>query len=607
MTGDDVASKPSAQACSAEGLGAILVDMGRITREQLVKGLEIHPGDRQGLTKLLVDQGLVAQEEVAMALSLYMNVPLIDLKRHQVQEDAISLIPERTARQYRLVPLDVVGDSLLVAMEDPGNIRAIEDLGAHANMGIQPAAGVPSQIEEAIDLNYRASAEIEQHVHDFTPAAESGGHAADFDTSDAVAQAAIVRALALIISQAVRDRASDIHIEPQEDSVRIRYRIDGVLHDTMAIPTSALNPLISRIKILAEMDITERRRPQDGQFSVRVDNRDVDIRAATIQTSHGETAVLRLLVRTATLFELTELGLQPGILEKYQDILKSSYGMILVAGPTGSGKTTTLYASINQLDRAEQSIMTIEDPIEYRFKDIKQLQVNEKAGITFASALRAMMRMDPDVILVGEIRDGETALTAIQAALTGHLVLSSIHANDAASVPLRLLDLGVEPYLIAAVVVGVVAQRMVRRTCPHCAASYEPSQEERTAYEREVGQDVTEMSHGTGCNLCSTTGFLERTGVFELLHFNEAVSGILLAGGSVGDIRAQAIKDGMVTIRQDGMSKVRQGITTPLEVMRQVTSAMEPTIRQRDHSSGMGSWLTNMWPMTRIGRWSEER
>lgn len=552
------------------GIGETMVELGLITHEDLQQAQKTQRSVSAPLSKVLVEQELATHEELAMALSIYLNVPLIDLKRHHVNPEALKLIPEPTAKKYNLIPIDIVANSLLVVMEDPGNILAIEDLGVQSNKGIQPAAGIPSEIADAIDLNYKASAEIEAHIHEFSPTSEGSADITDFDASEAVAQAAIVRALDLIITQAVRDRASDIHVEPQAAGVRIRYRIDGILHDIMNLPSSAINPLISRIKILAGMDITERRRPQDGQFSVRVGNRDVDVRAATIDTSYGETAVLRLLDRSATLFDLIDLGFQPNVYSRYREMLRSSFGMMLVSGPTGAGKTTTLYASINQLDAQEHNIMTIEDPIEYRFDGIKQIQVNERAGLTFSGALRAMMRLDPDIILVGEIRDNETALTAVQAALTGHLVMTSIHANDAASVPFRLVNLGVEPYLISTVVVGVVAQRMVRNTCPHCAERYQPAPEEMAAYRSEMGDDDVVMYKGVGCNFCSNTGFLNRSGVFELLHFNEAIRDLLQAGGGVSDIRRQAMKDGMITMRHNGMEKVKEGKTTPAEVMRQI-------------------------------------
>jgi len=559
-------------AAARKGVGDLLVEAGRITPQQMVSALEVQLRENRKLADVLVDQGLVTPEDVATALSLHLNVPIIDLKRHTVQPDALSLIPERTARKYNLVPLDIVGDSLVVVMEDPGNIGAIEDLVAQAKMRIQPSVGISTQIQESIDLNYRASSEIERHVRDFAPAAESVDDAEVEISESLVAQAPIVRTLDLIMAQAVKDRASDIHIEPQADRVRVRSRIDGTLYDAMSFPPSALGPLVSRVKILAGMNITEHRRPQDGQFSIRVGDREVDIRAATVETASGESVVLRVLDRSLGLLALTELGFLAEALRKYREMLTNPFGMILVAGPTGSGKTTTLYASISQLDRNRRNIVTIEDPIEYRFMDIKQIQVNEKAGITFASGLRAIMRLDPDIILVGEIRDSDTAKMAVQAALTGHLVLSSIHANDAASVPFRLMDLGVEPYLISSVLVGVLAQRMLRRICSHCHTQYQPSIDERVPYEEAVGQEETIFYHGAGCNLCSNTGYLGRTGVFELLPFSEEVRRILLEGASASTVKAQATKEGMVTLRRDGMLKVKEGITTPQEVLENVFS-----------------------------------
>lgn len=559
---------PMGRGAPTKHIGDILVEMGRITPQELDYALETQRRENRKIVDVLAEQTLVTPEDVATALSLHLNIPIIDLMRHPVQPGALSLIPEATARRYNLVPLDTVGDCLVVVMEDPGDIGAIEDLAAQAKMRIQHAVGIPSQIQEAIDLNYRASGEIEEQVRAFTPSTETLTQPEVGISESLVAQAPITRTLDLIIAQAVADRASDIHIEPQESRVRVRYRIDGILHDAISLPRSTLEPLVSRVKILAGMNITEHRHPQDGQFSTRVGEKNVDIRTATIETAHGETAVLRILDKSMSLFTLAELGFLPDELKKHLDMLKSPFGMILVAGPTGSGKTTTLYASISQLDRNERNIMTIEDPIEYRFMDIKQTQVNEKAGITFASGLRAIMRLDPDIVLVGEIRDEDTAKTAVQAALTGHLVLSSIHANDAASVPARLRNLGVEPYLIAAVLLEIVAQRMVRRICHHCRGQYEPSTEERAGYEEEMGQQQTTFHQGAGCNFCANTGYLGRTGLFELLPFSEETKRTFLAGASVSDITAQAIKEGMVTLRQDGMLKVKDGTTTLSEVLR---------------------------------------
>jgi type II secretory ATPase GspE/PulE/Tfp pilus assembly ATPase PilB-like protein len=337
----------------------------------------------------------------------------------------------------------------------------------------------------------------------------------------------LVQALNLIVEEAVKARASDIHIEPQEDRVRIRYRIDGSLQDMMSVPLAAHRALISRIKILGGMNIADHFRPQDGQFSTRAKGRDIDIRVATAPTVNGERATLRLLDKSMATLGLAELGMMPDTLEKFEKMLRIPYGMILVSGPTGAGKTTTLYAAINSFDTLTRNVITIEDPAEYRFKDINQIQINPQAGITFASGLRSILRLDPDIILVGEIRDAETANIATQAALTGHLMLSSVHANDVGGVLSRLLDLKVEPFLIASSVIGVIAQRMVRRICPDCNRLVEAPVVEQMAYEKEMGRAKTRFLYGTGCKSCSYTGYLGRTGIFEILSMNDAIGAMI--------------------------------------------------------------------------------
>jgi len=386
------------------------------------------------------------------------------------------------------------------------------------------------------------------------------------------ARTPVAETLDLLIAQAVKDRASDIHIEPQDNRLRIRYRIDGILHDRFSFPQTTHTQLVSRVKILAGMNIAEQRHPQDGQFSVKLGGKEIDIRTATMETPYGERVALRLLDKSLSIFTLQELGFLPGILEKYKKMLKSPLGMILAGGPTGSGKTTTLYASIIQLDRNELNIMTIEDPIEYHFLDINQTQVNTKVGITFSGGLRAIMRHDPDVILVGEIRDNDTATTAVQAALTGHLVLSSIHANDAVGTLLRLTDLGIEPSLISSTLVGIIAQRMVRRICTSCRVPYRLPAEEQAAYDEELEQPPAKFYKGTGCNLCADTGYRGRTGIFELLVMSDGIRNMLRSGASPGEIRTQAVNEGMVTMKSDGMLKVKEGITTVSEVVRSVFS-----------------------------------
>ena len=558
----------STAKATRKSLGEMLIENSLITVEQLDSALELQRRQGGKLSEILVSQGLIKAEELAAVLSVQLNVPLIDLKRHMVQPNALRLIPEDTARRHTLIPLDVVGDSLVVVMADPEDIRTIEDIKTQAKMRVEVALGIPSDIERAIDLNYRSSGEIQKQVNKFAPPPLAEAEL----TADLIARTPIAQTLDLLITQAVRDRASDVHLEPREDRLQIRYRIDGILHDTFSLPLSAHTPLVSRVKILADMNIAEQRRPQDGQFSIKVGDRDVDIRAATLETACGERVSLRILDKSLSLFTLPELGLLPDALRKYQAMLKSPFGMILVGGPTGSGKTTTLYASISQLGENERNILTIEDPIEYRFMDINQTQVNPKAGITFASGLRAIMRHDPDIILVGEVRDKDTASTAVQAALTGHLVLSSIHANDAVSVLFRLLDLGVEPYLVSSTLVGIVAQRMIRRLCTHCRALYQPSAEEQIAYEEEMKQLPTSFYGGAGCNLCANTGYRGRTGLFELLIMTEEIRRMLLSNTSASDIKAQALKEGMITMKRDGMIKVKEGITSVSEVMRSVFS-----------------------------------
>lgn len=389
--------------------------------------------------------------------------PRVDLKTYKVQSEAVRLIPEAMARKWDLIPLRIEGDSLAVAMADPDNLYAIDDVRALSRMEVKVLLAALMDVRGAINLHYRATDEIERQIDHIVTAVQERAEGEERITAALIAQAPVVRAVDLLVAQAVKDRASDIHIEPQQDHLRIRYRIDGILQETLSLPLIVHRPLISRVKVLADMNIAERRRPQDGHLTTSVDGREVDLRVATADTTWGEMAVLRVLDKSISVMDLPELGFLPDSLKTYQKLLQAPFGMILVSGPTGSGKTTTLYASINQLDARERNIITVEDPIEYRFTDINQMQVNPQANITFASGLRAIMRLDPDVILVGEIRDPETANIAIQAALTGHLVLSSVHANDAVGVLFRLMDLGIEPFLITSGVVGIVAQRLVRR------------------------------------------------------------------------------------------------------------------------------------------------
>lgn len=499
--------------------------------------------------------------------------PRIDLKKHKVQPAALRLIPEAIARKWDIIPLRIEDHFLVVAMADPNNLYAIEDIRALSRMEVKVLPAALMDVRGAINLHYRAAGEIEKEIRHILPTKPQWMEEIDEDeriSSDLIAQAPVVRAVNLLVSQAVKDRASDIHIEPQQDRLRVRYRIDGILHETLSLPLSIHGPMVSRVKVLASMNIAERRRPQDGHFAISVDGSDVDIRVATADTSWGEMAVLRVLDKSMSVMELSDLGFLPDSLKVYRRLIQSPFGMMLASGPTGSGKTTTLYASINQLDSKERNIITIEDPVEYRFANINQMQVNPQANITFARGLRATMRLDPDVILVGEIRDKETSSIAIQAALTGHLVLSTVHANDSVGALFRLMDLGIEPFLITSAMVGIIAQRLVRRVCPHCRVLREVPEEEQIAYEKEMGEKRTEFYHGTGCNYCALTGYHDRMGVYEVLMMSEEIRRLVLMGASADAIKNQAIEEGMSTMWRDGMLKVQAGDTTPREVMRNV-------------------------------------
>jgi len=487
------------------------------------------------------------------------------LLRQQPQSEALKLIPEVMARRYNAIPVSISGRTLEVAMVDPTDIFALEAFAAQSRMRIKPIAATAREVRDAIDFNYKGFGEIEAQVSQISIPDETTDERLAIK---AATDTPLVQALNLIIDEAVKARASDVHIEPEEDRVRVRYRIDGTLQDTMSLPINVHRALISRIKILSELNIADHFRPQDGQFSTMSKGREIDIRVATAPAVLGETVTLRLLDKSLAIVGLAELGLLPDSLAKYENMLKVPYGMLLVSGPTGAGKTTTLYASINSLDTHGRNIITIEDPAEYRFSDIVQIQVNPQAGITFASGLRSILRLDPDVILVGEIRDAETANIATQAALTGHMMLSSIHANDSAGVLSRLLDLKVEPFLIASSVIGVIAQRMVRRVCPDCGRLIEVPLAEQIAYEKETGEKKAEFIYGTGCKSCAYTGYLGRTGIFEILSVSDTIGAMVCNHASSAAIREQALEEGMTSMMSDGMRKIKEGITTPFEVLR---------------------------------------
>jgi general secretion pathway protein E len=489
-----------------------------------------------------------------------------NLRKKTPETEALQLIPETMARKYNAIPLAVEGNVLRVAMANPADILALEALASWSQMRIEPEAATQEEVQEAIDFNYKAYDEIEKQISSITLNNANVANKQLF--IDTATDAPVAQALTLIIDEAVKARASDVHLQPGDENLKVRYRIDGTLHEMFTLPLSTMTPIISRIKILANMNIADHHRPQDGQFSVKTKGRLIDIRVGIIATVYGEMAVLRLLDKSRATLALSDLGFLPDALKKYEAMLKVPYGIILVSGPTGAGKTTTLYASINSLDRKDRNIITVEDPVEYRFSDINQIQVNPRTGLTFASGLRSILRLDPDVILIGEIRDAETANIAIQSALTGHLVLSSIHANDAVGVVLRLIDLGVEPFLVSSALIGVIAQRMVRRICPHCGRTVQASPEESLVYSQEIGEERKEFIYGSGCKSCANSGYRGRVGIFEILCTSDQIKTLLVRGTTSNQLREQAIKEGMATLLRDGMYKVKKNITTPTEVLR---------------------------------------
>lgn len=495
------------------------------------------------------------------------NAVRLMLRKDAIPPETLQLIPETIARTYNVIPLEVKGNTLKIAMANTSDIHALEAVESRTQMRVECVAAAPDEVLAAIDFHYQSSyGDIEKHLSGLSYTSDTTIEELAPDTA---ADAPISKALTLIVDEAIKARASDIHIQPEEDSLRIRYRIDGTLHERHTLPLSTAVPLISRIKILAKMNIADHHRPQDGQFSVKPKDRQaIDIRVGTIPIVNGEMAALRLLDKSKALMTLPQLGFLPESLRRYEEMIQVPYGLLLVTGPTGAGKTTTLYASLNGLDRSGRNILTIEDPVEYRFKNINQIQVNSRAGLTFAAGLRSILRLDPDVILVGEIRDAETANIAVQSALTGHLVLSSIHANDAVGVISRLLDLGVEPFLIASALIGVVAQRMGRRVCPGCAEMTEVSVTEQHAYARETGDQRNQFLTGKGCKSCSNTGYQGRVGFFEIMKVSDGIRTMILEAANASQIRSRAITEGMIPLVKDGMLKVKNNVTNPAEVLR---------------------------------------
>ncbi len=556
-------------------LGQLLLWNKIITQEQLDEALEEQKKTKKKLGTILIEKGYVEEKILNDFLSKQYGVKSVDLSTIDIPRDVIKKVPANIAKKYVLMPVGVENGRLKVAISDPTNIFAIDEVRFVTGMNVIPLFSNERSIMRAIDKYYGTSTELEEiaeSLDEFSKdidVLKEGESEIDVDQLEKSAEEEpIVKLANTIISRAVQEGVSDIHVETYENDLRIRYRIDGKLGTVMTFAKSMAPKLISRFKIMSKLNIAEKRLPQDGRIRIKSGGKDIDLRVSTLPTVYGEKVVMRVLDRSSIRVELESLGFGSDDLKKYTSAIKKPYGMILVTGPTGSGKTTTLYASLNKLNREDVNIMTVEDPVEYNIEGINQVHVKEDIGLTFASALRSFLRQDPDIIMVGEIRDSETAEIAIRAALTGHLVFSTIHTNDAPSTVMRLADMGIERYLIASSLVLVLAQRLVRKICPYCKKEVyvPPSALEEIGFSRAEANNM-KVYKGQGCDFCNDTGYKGRIALYEIMLISEKLRRMVLDGASTDEIREQAIKEGMSSLRMSGLRKIKEGITTIDEVM----------------------------------------
>ena len=561
----------------APQFGDLLVTHGVVTPDQLAEALLRQELSGLRLGEQFVHERIMSDNIVAKALGRQYSLDLIDLTAYDVDSYASALIAEDVARGLGILPITVTEDEAFVVVSDPSDPRVVLALQslpvARARIGVASK----SQISNAINLAYRAIGEVDEFVDRFASSDQARVANAAAENAQALEiqdDAPVIQVVNRIVTQALRDRASDVHLEPMDKDMRVRFRIDGALKEVRRLPTAMGPALISRIKIMADMNIVERRRPQDGQFQTVVDGVTLDVRVSTTSTIFGEKAVLRLLDKSRAMFNLADLGMPAHTSTIYSKMVRAPFGMVVVCGPTGSGKTTTLYATLSEVATDEINVTTVEDPVEYIFPGINQIQTNEQAGISFAAGLKSILRQDPDVILVGEMRDVETARIAVQSALTGHFVLSTVHAVDTVSALYRLVDMGIEPFLVASSMSGVLAQRLVRKNCTACLVEYEPSPEQLAFYnESKHRATKTQFMKGAGCTFCAHTGYRERVGVYELLSINDDVRRVLVEGGSADDLRKAAVANGLRTLQDEALDLVANDVTTIAEVIRSVYTA----------------------------------
>ena len=553
-------------------LGDLLVHSGVVSRDALELVTPHTNGQRLG--EALVERGVVDEDSLTRALSEQLHVPVVDLRDAAPEEEATALVQPPDAHTYDVLPLLLAGETLTVAVADPLNSDVMRLLRSLPVKEVHVALGVPTQLRNRVNQTYSALFAVGTDIDAFRASDLIVEPSATIDEVVDL-HAPVVQIVNKIVTQALRDRASDVHLEPAEDCVRVRFRIDGALSEVVELPSEMGQALVSRIKIMADMNIVERRRPQDGQFEMKIDERDLDVRVSTTSTIWGEKTVLRLLDRTRSLYTLDQLGMPPDSSALYSRLVTSPYGMVVVGGPTGSGKTTTLYATLSEINRPDINVMTIEDPVEYIFPRVNQIQIHEQSGMTFAKGLKSILRQDPDVILVGEVRDVETARIAVQSALTGHRVFSSVHAIDAVSSLYRLLDMGIEPFLVTSAIVGVVAQRLVRRICMACATPYEPSISELALYQKLGGRDKRVWLHGEGCQFCSNTGYFERVGVYEVMVITDELRQCVVDGQPPSAAREIAAQQGLRTLQQEAIRMVEHDVTTMEEVVKNIVLGEE--------------------------------
>ncbi len=572
-------------------IGELLVKENLITADQLEAALKQQRQSGGRLGSILISLGFVEDDDITSLLSRKYGVPSINLAYFEIDPAVIKLIPAEVAQKYMVVPLSRVGSTLTVASVDPTNVFAMDDIKFMTGFNVEPVVATEASISEALDKYYGTPHSIElKRVYDEIVHGDKDGVDLDLEageddeqelTTDQLLRssedAPIIKLVNLILSDSLKKGASDIHVEPYEKDFRVRFRVDGILYNVMSPPLRLRDAITSRIKIMSKMDISEKRLPQDGRIKIRTTisgrKKEIDYRVSTLPTLFGEKIVLRILDRDTLPLDMSKLGFEEVSLKRIEEAILKPYGMVLVTGPTGSGKTSTLYSALNRLNTPETNIMTAEDPVEYNFRGINQVQIREQIGLTFAAALRSFLRQDPNIILVGEIRDFETAEIAIKAALTGHLVLSTLHTNDAPSTISRLLNMGIEPFLVATSVHLICAQRLIRKICPECRAEIKTPLQAlvNAGFSQEEAKNIQTFK-GEGCKTCNGTGYKGRVGMYEVMQISEDIQELILVGASAREIRRKAMEEGMLSLRQSGLAKIKAGMTTLDEVLRETVN-----------------------------------